>query len=341
MRIPTYLSHSGMSLWESNPEEYYLKNIAPTRAPRLPQEKPASVGSCFDAFAKSALHEALFGKGADPVYSFEALFEAQVEPHNRDWVLEEGRYTFDCYKYSGMYQSLLDMLLQAVEPPRFEFSVFATLGGVPFTGKPDCRFILPGPIHVIHDWKVNGYCSNSATSPVKGYLLCTDGEPLYKTDKKTGVQTLAPNKSHNTAHKQFAEFDHHGLTIDAGYMEDLSTDWADQLSLYGWALGEKIGDQNVVLQIHQTVAKPIALRRPQLRFAQFRCRVRDSYQHHLLGRLQTAWKHISTGHIIPTLTRAENDARCRALDKESIGLQSDGSIEGDFFAAVVRPKYRG
>jgi len=319
-----------MALWEKDPEEYFLKHLAETRAPKIPQDRPASVGSAFDAYAKSALHEALFGKGADPKYGFEALFEEQVEAHNRDWAKPEGEYVFQCYKQSGAYATLLNLLLKAQGPPRFEFTVKADILGVPFLGKPDCRFVSEGGVHVVHDWKVNGYCSKSATSPTKGYMLCRDGEALKKA-----------NKSHNTAHEKFKPLDYHELVIDEGYMEDISTDWADQLSLYGWALGEKIGDQTVVLSIHQVVAKPIPDRRPMLRVSEYRCRVRDSYQHHLAKRLTRAWEHITSGHIIPSLSREDNDNRCRLLEKESVGLQTDGSSTENFFAECVRPKYRG
>lgn len=329
MRIPSRFSYSAFSLYEKDPEEYYVKYLCELRAPRMPQERPAAVGSCFDAKTKAELHAAIFGVGADPEYSFEALFEAQVEEHNRDWVRDEGLYVFDCYKHSGAYQTLLDQLKRSIVPPRFEFTVDCELGGVPFTGKPDCRFVLPGPIHVVHDWKVNGYCSKSATSPTKGYQLVSDGE-------------VTTNKKNKEAHKLFTALDLGELTIDANYMEDISTQWADQLSLYGWSLGEKVGDQNVVLSVHQVVAKPMpGGRRPVLRFAEFRRRVRDSYQHLLLKRFVTAWGRITSGHPLHFLTKEENDARMVMLDKESIGLQTDGSTREDFFAECVRPAYRG
>lgn len=330
MRIPSRFSYSAFALFEKDPEEYYIKYLAETRAPKVPQERPAAVGSCFDAHAKAALHEALFGKGADPEYEFEALFEAQVEEHNRDWVRAEGQYVFDCYKYSGAYGTLLTLLQQATEPPRFEFTVEADILGVPFLGKPDCRFVLPGPVHVIHDFKVNGYCSKSAVSPTKGYMLCSDGEALAKA-----------NKSNKQPHKQFKPLDYHGLVIDEGYMEDISEDWADQLSLYGWCLGEKIGDQTVVLSIHQIVGKPLPERRPSLRVSEYRCRVRDCYQNLLAKRLTKAWQHITSGHVIPSLSLEDNNNRCRLLEKESVGLQTDGTSKDNFFAECVRPKYRG
>lgn len=340
MRTPSQLSYSAFTLWEKNPEEYYTKYLCDVRAPRIPQERPAAAGSAFDARVKSSLYHALFGN-SNPAYSYDALFEAQVEPHNRDWARGEGEYIFECYQYSGMFDRLLELLQRSTEPPRFEFTVDAEILGVPFTGKPDCRFVLPGPVHVVADFKVNGYCSNSATSPTKGYMLCRDGEALTKRCKKTGQDLPAPNKSHNTSHNLYQPLNYHGFEIDAGYMEDISATWADQLSLYGWCLGEQIGDEKVVLMIHQIVAKPIPERRPSLRVSEYRRRVAEQYQRELAGRLVRAWEHISTGHILPELSREENDKRCLELEREAIGLQSDGSSRDDFFSECVRPRYRG
>lgn len=328
LRIPTYLSYSALATYEKNIEEYYLRNLSETRAPRMPQERPASVGSAFDAYVKADLYNKLFGKD-DPKYDLDALFEAQVEPHNRDWAREEGQYIFDSYIQSGRYEALFELLRQSIEPPRFEFEVRANIMGVPFLGKPDCRFVLPG-VKVIHDFKVNGYCSASATSPTKGYMICFDG---YKSDK--------PSKSHGTTHKQFQPLEFGGLTIDQGYIEDCSTSWADQLSLYGWALGERIGDEKVVLSIDQIVAKPLPAGRPLLRVASYRARVRQSYQQFLAKRLQTAWDVINSGWIFRDLSREDSDIRCRMLDDQAVTLQSDGSQLGEWFNEVVRPSFRG
>ena len=102
-----------------------------------------------------------------------------------------------------------------------------------------------GPIHCILDWKVRGYCSKYAASPSKGYMLCRDG---YQSDK--------PSKSHGTQHTNFLEYNHRGLTVNAGYMEYCNDEYADQLCLYGWLLGEKPGDENVVGMIEEIVSKP-------------------------------------------------------------------------------------
>lgn len=341
MRIPRTLSYSALTTFESDAEEYFIRYLAENRASRMPQDQPASVGSAFDAYAKSSLHEALYGKGVDAQYELDALFTAQVEEHNRDWARVEGKYVFDCYRHSGAYDTLLALLQKSIEPPRFEFTVEADILGVPFLGKPDCRFVLPGPVSVVHDWKVNGYCGKASVSPTKGYMMCSDGEVAMKLNKKTSQYEPSPTKSDKQAHKQFVAVDCHGFKIDAGYMEDINEGWADQLSLYGWALGEKISDEKVVLSVHQIVAKAMPDRRPQLRVAEYRCRVRNSYQALLAKRLVNCWQAVLSGHVLQDMSREMNDARIRMLEQESTALQSDGSSRENFFAECVRPKYRG
>jgi hypothetical protein len=330
MRVPKQLSHSGFSLWEKNPDEFYLKYLSERRPPRVPQERPAAVGSAFDACVKSAVHVAIFGAGSDPNYQFPALFEAQVEPQNRDWALDEGKYVFDRYVLSGFYDDILALLKAAKEPPRFEFAVEATIHGVPFMGKPDCRFVTAGGVNVVHDWKCNGYCSKYTTSPCKSYMRCRDG---YASAK--------PSKSHHTEHREFLAYQHGDLTINTTYLEAANTDWADQLSLYGWALGERIGDENVVLSIHQIVAKPMPEGRPHLRVAQYRARVEAVYQQELAARLRRCWDAITSGHIFLALSREDSDARCQVLDETAVGLQSDGSSLESYFNEATRDRYMG
>ena len=255
MRQPKQLSHSGFSLWEKNPDEFYLKYLADRRPPRMLQERPAAAGSSFDAYVKSSLHADVFGADSDPRYELPTLFEAQVEPQNRDWALEEGKYVFDSYVLSGFYDEILALLRTAKEPPRFEFAVEAAINGVPFMGKPDCRFVTAGGVNVVHDWKCNGYCSKHTTSPCRSYMR-----------RRDGFVSGRPSKSHDAEHREFLACQHGDLTINTTYLESANTDWADQLSLYGWALGERIGDEDVVLSIHQVVAAPTDAR-PQLRVA--------------------------------------------------------------------------
>src|SRR4051812_14365124 len=108
MRKIEYLSPTSLELFYKNQQEFYLRYLSDKRPPRIPQDRPMSVGSSFDAHAKSYLHQNLFGKGHDPKFDLKNLFEAQVEPQNRDWALAAGQHAFDVYKRSG---ALADLML--------------------------------------------------------------------------------------------------------------------------------------------------------------------------------------------------------------------------------------
>lgn len=333
MRLPTYLSYSAMSLHETDPDEFYLKYLSDDRPGRLPQTPPMSVGSSFDARVKAALHEALFGKGADPDYEFDALFEEQVEEQCRDFALEAGKYAFDAYKLTGAYDELLKLLHQSIEPPRFECKLTGEISGAPFLGKPDCRFVLDfgqGRISVILDWKVRNFCSKHAASPSKGYALCRDG------------YTGKLSRSHDKPHKLYMEHDFRGLKINRDYMENSNTSYADQCSLYGWLLGEPMDSEETVVFIDELVAKPtgdvLNGEYPLLRVANHRARVSPQYQLELSNRVKKCWDAITSGHIFTELSREESDLRIETLNDMATGLATDGSAEENFFNECTRPQ---
>ena len=288
-----------------------------------------SVGGSFDAYVKAALHERLFGKGTDPQFDFQTIFENQVEPHNRDFALDAGKYIFACYMMTGAYDELLAMLEKSKEPPRFEFEVHGNIMGVPIVGKPDCRFIHECGVHVILDWKVKGFCSKYGASPSKNYRLCRDG---YGAPHK-------PSRSHNKAHESYVLYDHHGLEINQLYMEAGNEDYADQLCLYGWLLGEQIGDEEVVCCIDEIVSRFMPEDKPLLRVAQHRARVSKAHQITVIGRMTECWEAITSGWVFRDLSREENDAKCHHLDQKVIALQSDGSVEENLYAQMARPQF--
>jgi hypothetical protein len=331
MRIPKSLSYSSLSLWERDKDEFYVKYLSDHAAPRLPQKPPMAVGSAFDAEVKAALHADLFGAGSDPQFEFRTIFESQVEPQCRDFALTAGKVVFEAYKVAGAYDDLLQLLQKSIEPPRFEFNVTGTVGGAPFSGKPDCRFVLDlgqGRIHCIWDWKVHGYCSKYAVSPSKGYMTCLDG---FKAAK--------PSRSHGKEHAMFLAMDFRGLTINSGYMEFCNSEYADQLCLYGWLLGEKIGDENVVCGIEELCAKFMGENAPPtLRYARHRGRVKADYQQQLETRVKTCWDALTGGHVFTDLTLEDSKARCEVLDEMAVGLMSDGSALDQWFNDVTRPR---
>jgi hypothetical protein len=331
-----------MSLFESDTPEFYLKYLSANRPARQPQTEPMSVGSSFDAFVKAELHETLFGKGADPVYEFTALFESQVDPPNRDFALEAGRHCMESYKLCGAYDDLLGLLKQATEPPTFECTLKGVIGGAPFLGKPDCQFVLDlgqGRISIIFDWKVKSFCSKYAASPSKGYALCRDG--FAPVPNKKGV--LKTSQSHNKSHKLYMPIDFHGLEINRDWLENSSTAYADQCSLYGWLLGEPIGSEETVVFIDELACKPTGVavdgEYPLVRIANHRARVKKEYQLELEQRVKTCWDAIQSGHIFLDETREENDLHIETLDDMGTGLASDGSDEENFYSECSRPQF--
>ena len=332
MRIPTYLSYSSMSLFEKEPEEFYLKYLSENRPPRQPQTEPMCVGSSFDAYVKSALHETLFGAGADPVYEFTTLFESQVEPQNRDFALPAGAYCFEAYKLTGSYEELLELLEQSTEDPQFETKLEGLIGGAPFLGKPDGRFVLDigyGRISVVLDWKVKSFCSKWPASPSKGYALCRDGF------------NGKPSRSQNKSHKMYMPYDFKGMEINRDYMENCNPSYADQCTLYGWLLGEEVGGEALVF-IDELACKPQGVavngEYPTIRVANHRSRVHPDYQQKLVERVQRCWGAITSGHVFLDSTREESDLLIETLDDMGTGLASDGSAEEDFYSDCTRPQ---
>jgi len=318
MRIPTYLSPSSLALWESDPEEFYLKHLAEVRTPKIPQTNYMAVGSAFDAYVKSELHTALFGTKADLKFEFDAIFSDQVEEHNRDFGLAAGEYIFKCYKRTGAYAELLKELEQSEFAPQFEFRLDGQVNGVPLMGKPDCRYIHKEGAHVILDWKVNGFCSKWGSTPYKYYAVIRDG---------WGADDAKSSRSNNKSYKNFDPMTCKSIIISSHYLDETCKDWADQLSIYAWMLGEKVSDENVIVCIDQIVCKPRELQFPLLRIANHRSRISAHWQIGLVERLTKCWAAIQSGYIFTDVTREENDSRCDVLEMMAASLDSEDDID--------------
>jgi hypothetical protein len=317
MRIPGYISPSSLSRFEKDVDEFYIKYMAEPRPEREPQSEPASVGSAFDAVVKSNLHHALFGTP-----TFEELFESQVESQNRTFAKKAGLHVFRNYVACGAYQELLNMMEGAQQAPQFEFEANVEIDGIPLMGKPDARFVNKDGVHIILDWKVNGYCGKYNTSPNKGYKLCRDG-----------LGWPRPSRSNDKSHNLYKDYVHKGLTINEYFLEDFSIDWADQLSIYGWMMGETPGDEEVVVAIDQVVAKPND-DEPLLRIAQHRSRVSSDYQGKLVNRLGEMWDAVQSGWLFRDVTEEESREMCSRLDSVAAATNNDE------VAGLLRGTYR-
>src|SRR5262245_45095711 len=124
-----YLSPTSINLFYSNKQEFYLTYLSPEKHDRPLQTQAMAAGSAFDAYIKAYLHERLFGKGYDPRFDLTALFDAQVDRHNRDQAILVGSYIFEMYSRSGALIDLLTDLESAIGAPRMELSVQGVVDG--------------------------------------------------------------------------------------------------------------------------------------------------------------------------------------------------------------------
>lgn len=328
MRTPAYMSPTSLKTFEANRDEYYLKYLAETRAPRLPQTRPMSVGSAFDAFVKSYLYYTLNGNyGPGDAYAKDTIFEKQVEPHNRDWAREAGKHVFHTYHQCGALADLMLELGTAVNKPSFEFDLLGTIethvGDVPVLGKPDIYFINGEGARVILDWKVNGYCAARTTSPMRGYVMVRDG--WLPSERKASNGNRMP-------HKDIVPAIYKGLKInDQDGMEGLDAEWAAQLSTYAWLTGEEIGSQDLIVGIDQITGSGVAANGfPHLRIASHRTKIGAAFQFDLRDRYAAAWHAITTGHIFEGLSPEESKERCEALEAQAAMLNNTDDPMVDF-----------
>lgn len=303
MRKPLYLSPTSLKIWKEKRDDFYLYYLADVKAKRPPQTEPMSVGSAFDAYVKSFLVERLLGKR--PEFEFDTIFLSQVEEHNRDFARDAGKICFDAYQKQGALSDVLYDMTGCIGEPRFETkleghvsSVSISKNGIPLLGKPDIFFIHKGGARVIFDWKVNGYCGKNPLSPKPGYMRERTNDPTT-----TG-------KSHAKA----VGIMHKGVKISMYHpMCAVEKDWAAQLSIYAWLLGEDIGS-DFITAIDQLACGPDSFGGKTIRVAQHRSIVTPPFQQEVFRDLAKAWEQIASGHIFDYLPRAESDARCAMLD---------------------------
>jgi len=307
MRKLPYLSPTSLSKYLESPEEFYLAYLADVRPPRFRQTQPMSIGSAFDAYAKSYLHKKLLGS-SDPdaaKFEFDTLFQAQVEPHNRDWAKVHGKYVFDQYVASGALADLFVELEQAIGKPRFELDILGTVQsdifGVPFLGKPDLFFVNKEALNIISDWKVNGYCSQTGASPTKGFIKRIPGWDCHALSYPI---TYRGTKVNGTNFK----------------LHEADVSWARQTVIYAWLCGCTVGSEFVhaidqVACNNRKNPNP-GTGYPQLSFVQHRYKSDSDFQHHIFRQAVEVWDIISgpPEKYFRGLSEDESASRCASLE---------------------------
>ncbi len=299
MRKVEYVSPTSLNAFYEDRTEFYLQRLADNRPPKFAQTQPMAVGSAFDAYIKSYIADALGIK--EERFEFERIFEAQVEAQNRDWARTAGADCFKQYKELGALADLMHELKVARHVPRMEFETRGHVNGVPLLGKPDLYFVVDNGEPVILDFKVNGYCSKSATSPRKGYIMSRGtwgrGNGLPHPD----AHVIRSGVPYNASHR----------------MEEIDTLWATQLLIYAWTLGEDI-ETPAILGIEQLCFKD-----GKMRVASHRSKVGVGFARDTAARIGRMWQILESGHIFDDMPRAESDERCKMLDLYHAGVQDD------------------
>jgi hypothetical protein len=316
MRKMTYLSPTSLKMFCDDKALFYMTYLADNRLPRAPQTNAMAVGSSFDAYAKSYLYNALFGK-KDSRFELMALFEAQVESQNRDKAYAAGKHCFEEYKSTGALVDMMLELKQSTTEPRFEFDIMGQvdgrregvakdLGPVPFLGKPDVYFTNTIGARVIYDWKVNGFYSRA--SPMKGYIRCREGKQSHGSHKDCIPQLWK------------------GMKINVGfYLEQLNADWARQLAIYAWLCGEEVGTNQCIVGIDQLACQPDSIRPyPKIRVAEHRLRLGKDFQQATFALAQDAWAVINSDHFFRDISKEESQEKCKLLEGGSGGV-----VDGD------------
>jgi hypothetical protein len=313
-----------------------------------------SVGSAFDAYVKSYMHQMIFGNNHPKaaIYELRTLFEAQVEEHNREFAWEAGKHVFDRYKDCGALADIMQEISHAASEPLFEVDVAGVIegtittagraavkSGVPLFGKPDVFFMNAEGAHVVFDWKVNGYCSKSAVSPAPGYKRIRD-----TWDWREGELS----RNNGDAHKDYIPHQHKGVEINGFcYLEQVNQDWGMQLATYGWLHGERVGleilayidqivcDNREAKWIGHVDSKGQMILRPRLRVASHRNRVSEAFQKVVMNNYLELWDRIQSGHFFREMTPEESEAQCRNLDEMSENLFCNPATENEAWLARV------
>ena len=320
MREIKSLSHSSMKAFYEDRDTFFLERLADVKLPREPQGPAAAIGSAFDAYEKSSLALCLFGTDRPDSLEFETLFEAQVEPQNRDLARVDGKFLWECYAHSGQHCDLLMELEASPDEPRFEFEMLSYVEGVPLTTKPDLSYRTREGIQVILDWKCRSFYSNSGASPTKCYRLARWGH----CDKASKTET----------HKLYRPMMFGGMEIHAGTMEEASEIYADQTTFYAWANGVEIG-ADFISAIDEIVCRRSKSERPNVRVAELRSRVAPDYQFDLRDKLVRCWNAIVNQHIFDDLSLEESQARQRMLDNSAKSLAG----EDQYFARLGKKSF--
>jgi hypothetical protein len=319
MRDLQYISPTSLSKYIEDPDIFYLEYLADHRPPRFPQTQPMSIGSAFDAYAKSFLHRRLFGTGHKDsnLFDLKTIFEKQVEPHNRDWAWQHGERVFRWYQQSGALADMIVEMQGAIGEPKFEMDIQNVIQydfqDVMLLGKPDIFLTNKEGMKVTLDWKVNGYCSKSGVSPKPGYVKLFPGLTSHKDAWPTAHKGIMVNGTTKT-------------------LKDIDESWNRQTIIYSWLCGCSVGE-DFIIGIDQITARGMeGDGYPALRCAKHRYKSNQQHQYEVYYKAVECWQAAKGGqeNYFKNMTKEESKLRCEMLEQRAKEAnQGSGDAEFD------------
>jgi hypothetical protein len=135
----------------------------------------------------------------------------------------------------------------------------------------------------------------------------------------------------NAPHKDATIMMDRGIMINvAQTLEQCKEEWANQLSIYGWLLGEPIGGDFIV-GIDQLV-----FTERRCRVATQRCKIGKKYQQEWFNKIAWVWTVIHSGHIFRDLDATTSLGRQEMLDNQFAAYVNDGSKNEEWFTSAMR-----
>jgi len=312
MRQPKYYSASNIGTFFQDKEDYYLKYLSDFKV-RDPQSPAMALGSAFDARVKAFLYPRYVGDG-NPAFEFDTLFAAQVEPQNRDVLLETSKIVYKAYVESGSLTRLCKILDRS-ENIMMENRLEADLFGIPFIGYPDLSFDLDGEPWIF-DYKVNGYFSKNGIGPKKYYSHIQAG--LNNTGK--------PIRGNKTSHKDALIRYQSEVPYCANHgFEEVDPKWAFQMMCYHFMKGVPT-DKRPMIGIEQISCQP-----NKIRVVNIRGMVSAPFVTEMERKIKHVHKVVTTvidgyPHIFENLPKRENDLLCQTLDGVQ-GIANNTDVE--------------
>ena len=279
MRKIRFLSVSALSMFENQPNKFFMCRLADKLLPRDPQNLAAAAGTAFDIEIKKELAKGLnlgskvknrfctlpWPQPHNKYRTLNDLFLDSIEVQNRiPEIMEIGKKLFHIYIKSDLYHRTTFCDIECRSLFNLKVKVSGQEKCVPLYAILDAIANSNYPL----DFKVAGY--GSGASPKQNYFCAYDemGIP-YKRDKWIKNKDIS--------------------------FQDIDESWATQGCVYGWSIGKKLFVP-FPFEVHAIfIGKPKKDGTRSIIICGYHGIITEEFQKMVALRLLKAWAIINTG----------------------------------------------